>query len=50
VLATLEFKDTAAWQAAASGPEAKEVLGDVPNFSDKEPTILSGETQFTSSS
>ncbi|SMR42384.1 unnamed protein product [Zymoseptoria tritici ST99CH_1A5] len=48
VLATLEFKDTASWQAAATSPEAKEVLGDVPNFSDKEPVIMSGEEQFTS--
>jgi hypothetical protein len=25
-----------------------EVMGDVPNFSDKEPVILAGEVQFTS--
>ncbi|CZT16803.1 uncharacterized protein RCC_02637 [Ramularia collo-cygni] len=48
VQATLEFKDIQAFQAAASGEEAKEVLGDVPNFSDKEPVILAGEVQFTS--
>ncbi|KAF2212335.1 hypothetical protein CERZMDRAFT_112055 [Cercospora zeae-maydis SCOH1-5] len=48
VQATLEWPSLADFQAAASAPEAKEVLGDVPNFSDKDPVILAGEVQFTS--
>ncbi|KAI5371002.1 putative EthD domain-containing protein [Septoria linicola] len=48
VQATLEFENIKAFQDAASSPEAKEVLGDVPNFSDKDPVILAGEVQFTS--
>lgn len=48
VQATLEFGTIKEFQDAASGPEAKEVLGDVPNFSNKDPVIMAGEVQFTS--
>ncbi|EMF16668.1 uncharacterized protein SEPMUDRAFT_145866 [Sphaerulina musiva SO2202] len=49
VQATLEWKDLKSFQTAASSPAAKEVLGDVSNFSDKDPVILAGEIQFSSS-
>lgn len=48
VQATLEFGSLNDFQSAASGPEAKEVLGDVPNFSDKEPVIMAGDVVGTS--
>ncbi|PPJ58264.1 hypothetical protein CBER1_07311 [Cercospora berteroae] len=48
VQATLEWDSISDFQNAATSPEAKEVLGDVPNFSDKEPVILAGEVQFSS--
>ena len=48
IQATLEFKSIKDFQAAATSPEAGEVLGDVKNFSDKDPVILAGEVQFTS--
>lgn len=48
VQATLEFDSMDSFQKAASGEEAKEVLGDIPNFSDKEPAIMPGEIVGTS--
>ena len=43
VQATLEFESMDAFQKAAGGESAKVVLGDIPNFSNKQPTILAGE-------
>lgn len=34
------------FQKAASGPEAKTVLGDIPNFSDKDPVIVTGSVEY----
>lgn len=48
VQATLEFDSIESFQTAASSEEAKEVLGDIPNFSDKEPVIMPGEIVGTS--
>lgn len=48
VQATLEFDSMKSFQEAGASPEAKEVLGDVPNFSDKDPVIMAGEVAFTS--
>lgn len=48
VQASLEWGSIQDFQDAAGSPEAKEVLGDVPNFADKDPVILSGEVAFSS--
>jgi uncharacterized protein (TIGR02118 family) len=48
VQALLEFGSVKDFQDAASGPEAQEVMEDIKNFSDKEPTILAGEVLLTS--
>lgn len=48
VQATLEWKSMEAFQKAAQGPKTKEVMGDVPNFSDKEPTLMPAEVVGTS--
>ncbi|WPG98084.1 Hypothetical protein R9X50_00087000 [Acrodontium crateriforme] len=40
VQATLEFESLEAFQKAAGGPHTAEILGDVPNFSDKEPVLM----------
>ncbi|EME88131.1 uncharacterized protein MYCFIDRAFT_148752 [Pseudocercospora fijiensis CIRAD86] len=48
VQATLEWDNIKQFQDAASGPEAKDVLGDVPNFSNKDPVIMAGEVVLTS--
>ncbi|KAK3720102.1 hypothetical protein LTR37_003925 [Vermiconidia calcicola] len=48
VQATLEFKDMDAFKSAASGEEAGEVMGDIPNFCDKQPILLQGEVVGTS--
>ena len=42
IAATLEFPTPEAFKAALAA-EAKAVLGDVPNFSNKEPVIMIGE-------
>lgn len=46
--ATLEFSNMDEFKSAASGPEAPEVLGDIPNFSDKDAIIMPGEVVGTS--
>lgn len=35
-----------AFQSAASGAEAKEIMGDIENFCDKQPVILAGEVAY----
>jgi len=48
VQATLEWDSMESFQKAASGPEVKDVMGDVPNFSDKDPVLMPGEVVGTS--
>jgi len=43
VQATLEWADVETFQKAASGESAKAIFGDVPNFSNKQPTLLTGK-------
>jgi len=43
VQATLEFDTIEDFQKAASGESAKVVFGDVANFSNQQPTVLTGE-------
>ena len=43
VLALLHFQSLQQFQTAAQGPNAQKVMGDIPNFSNKEPVILIGE-------
>ncbi|CAK4034733.1 Hypothetical predicted protein [Lecanosticta acicola] len=49
VQATLEWGSVKDFQEAASSEEAKTVLGDVSNFSNKDPVILTGDVPFASS-
>ena len=48
VQATLEFGSVEDFQNAGGSEEAKEVMGDVKNFSDKSPLIIHGKVQGTS--
>ncbi|CAK1354159.1 hypothetical protein CB0940_01943 [Cercospora beticola] len=48
VQATLEWDSLSDFQKAGGSPEAKDVMADIPNFSDKEPVIMAGEVQLTS--
>jgi len=48
VQATLEFGSKEDFEKAGASPEAKEVMGDVPNFSDKEPVLMLGDIVATS--
>lgn len=48
VQATLEFESMEAFQKAGASQEAGTVMGDIPNFCDKQPTILPGEVVGTS--
>lgn len=48
VQATLEWESQDKFQAAAASPEMKEVLDDVPNFADKQPTLMPGAIKGTS--
>jgi uncharacterized protein (TIGR02118 family) len=48
VQATLEWGSLDDFQKAATSDSAKEVLGDVPNFSDKDPVLMSGDVVGTS--
>ncbi len=48
VQATLEWNTADDFGKAAQGPEAKEVLGDIPNFADKDPVIMPGSIVGTS--
>ncbi|CAJ2505467.1 Uu.00g128610.m01.CDS01 [Anthostomella pinea] len=43
VQAWLEFGSADQWAKASASPEAKEVMGDIPNFSDKQPAMLIGD-------
>lgn len=43
VQATLEFPDVDTFQKAVNGEAAKAIFGDVPNFSNKQPTLLTGK-------
>lgn len=47
VQALLHFESLEKFQEAASGPKAPIVLGDIPNFSNKEPVILIGDVVGT---
>ena len=48
VQATLEWGDVSEFNKAANSDSAKEVLGDIPNFSDKDPVIMPGDVVGTS--
>lgn len=48
VQATLEWGDLSNFQTAASSESAKEIMGDIENFSDKQPILISGEDVGTS--
>ena len=41
----LEFKSADEFQAAVKGQNTAKVMGDVPNFSNKQPLIMLGEFQ-----
>ncbi|KAF1975123.1 hypothetical protein BU23DRAFT_552546 [Bimuria novae-zelandiae CBS 107.79] len=41
----LEFNSLDSFKKAGAGPEAKEVFGDIPNFSDEQPSIIAGEVK-----
>ena len=43
VSATLYFESIESFQKAAQGPKGPSVMGDIPNFSNKEPIILVAE-------
>ncbi|QIW97991.1 hypothetical protein AMS68_003509 [Peltaster fructicola] len=42
VQATLEWASMDEFKSASSGDTAKTVFGDIPNFCDKQPTVLTG--------
>lgn len=48
VQATLEWESMDSFKTAASSESAKEVMGDIGNFSDKDPILLPGELVGTS--
>lgn len=48
VQATLEWGGLGEFQKAAGSESTKEVMGDVPNFSDKDPILISGDEVGTS--
>lgn len=48
VQATLEWKSMDDFQKAGAAPEMGEVMEDVKNFSDKQPTLLPGDVVGTS--
>lgn len=48
VQATLEFGSMDEFQKAGAGSEAPEVMGDIKNFCDGQPILLSGPVQGTS--
>ena len=48
VQATLEFENMDAFGKAAKSEEASEVMGDIKNFSDKDPVLMPGEVVGTS--
>lgn len=48
VQATLEWGSIDNFQTAASSESAKEVMGDIANFCDKDPVLISGEDVATS--
>lgn len=48
VQATLEWSDLSAFQKAAAGEHTAQIMGDVTNFSDKNPTLIPGEVVGTS--
>ncbi|KAI7544036.1 hypothetical protein KC331_g7042 [Hortaea werneckii] len=43
VMALLEWGSMGEFQKAGEGPEIKDIMADVNNFSDKQPTFLTGE-------
>lgn len=45
IQANLTFKDPDAWKACLDSPEKDEVLGDIPNFSNKQPLFVTGMMQ-----
>jgi len=45
IQATLNFKSLADFQAAAGGEHTADILADVKNFSDKEPTLMPAEVE-----
>ncbi|KAK3617382.1 hypothetical protein LTR56_017616 [Elasticomyces elasticus] len=48
VQATLDWDSQASFEKAAATPEMKEIMEDVPNFADKQPTMLPGAVKATS--
>lgn len=49
VQATLIWDSREDFQKAAGGPEAGEVMGDIPNFSNQQPILLGGKVMKTES-
>ncbi|KXL46024.1 hypothetical protein M433DRAFT_174062 [Acidomyces richmondensis BFW] len=48
VQATLEWGSMDEFKAAAGGEHTSEIMGDVKNFSDKDPVLMPGEVVATS--
>ncbi|TQS33795.1 hypothetical protein Golomagni_05849 [Golovinomyces magnicellulatus] len=48
IQATLKFSSVSAWQAASSGESSKPVFGDIPNFTEAQPVVLTGTHQASS--
>lgn len=48
VQATLEWGDIGQFQKAAGSESAAEVMGDIKNFTDSQPTLISGDVVGTS--
>jgi uncharacterized protein (TIGR02118 family) len=44
----LEFESLEVFKKAAGAPEAAEIFGDIVNFSDEKPVIITGEVKATS--
>jgi len=47
VQATLEWGDLSEFKKAAGGEHTGEIMGDVPNFSDGKPTLITGNVVGT---
>lgn len=44
----LEFDSMDSFKKAGASPEAAEIFGDIPNFSNEKPSIIAGEVTGTS--
>ncbi|KAI0596563.1 ethyl tert-butyl ether degradation EthD [Biscogniauxia sp. FL1348] len=43
VQAVITWESMEAWKTASASPEAKDIFGDIPKFTNIEPTIIKGE-------